>query len=84
MGLREAPENRFATLSGSIGPVLNRLSDDIESIGTQLRELLVLQAQANKEFRQQVMRQSGGDTAVENARRWRACRPPIGSCRISH
>jgi hypothetical protein len=30
-------QDRFATLSGSIGPVLNRLSDDIESDGSQLR-----------------------------------------------
>jgi len=53
-------QDRFATLSGSIGPVLNRLSDDIESIGTQLRELMVLQAQANKG-----MRQSGGDAPMD-------------------
>ena len=55
-------QDRFATLSGSIGPVLNRLSDDIESIGAQLRELLVLQAQANR-----AMRQSGGDAPVDEA-----------------
>ena len=56
-------QDRFAALSGSIGPVLNRLGDDIEGIGAQLRELMVLQAQANK-----AMRQSGGDAPVdENA-----------------
>ena len=55
-------QDRFAALSGSIGPVLNRLGDDIEGIGTQLRELLVLQAQANK-----ALHQSGGDTAVDEA-----------------
>lgn len=55
-------QDRFATLSGSIGPVLNRLSDDIESIGAQLRELMVLQAQANR-----ATRQSGGDAPVDEA-----------------
>lgn len=45
-------QDRFAALSGSIGPVLNRLSDDIEGIGAQLRELMVVQAQANKAARQ--------------------------------
>ncbi len=55
-------QDRFAALSGSIGPVLNRLGDDIEGIGAQLRELLVLQAQANK-----AVRQSGGDTPVDEA-----------------
>ena len=53
-------QDRFATLSGSIGPVLNRLSDDIESIGIQLRELMVMQAQASK-----ASRQSGGDNRVD-------------------
>jgi hypothetical protein len=60
-------QDRFAALSGSIGPVLNRLSDDIESIGAQLRELMVLQAQANRMVHPQVMRQSGGDTPVDEA-----------------
>jgi len=59
-------QDRFAALSGSIGPVLNRLSDDIESMGVQLRELLVLQAQANR-----ATRQSGGaaagDTPVDES-----------------
>jgi hypothetical protein len=55
-------QDRFAALSGSIGPVLNRLGDDIEGIGAQLRELLVLQAQANK-----AVRQTGGDTPVDEA-----------------
>ena len=55
-------QDRFATLSGSIGPVLNRLSDDIESISAQLRELMVVQAQANK-----AMRQSGGDAPMDEA-----------------
>ncbi len=55
-------QDRFAALSGSIGPVLNRLSDDIEGMGAQLRELLVLQAQANK-----ATRQSGGDAPVDEA-----------------
>jgi hypothetical protein len=55
-------QDRFATLSGSIGPVLNRLSDDIESIGVQLRELMVLQAQANR-----ATRHSGGDTSMDEA-----------------
>lgn len=55
-------QDRFAALSGSIGPVLNRLSDDIEGMGAQLRELMVLQAQANK-----AMRQSRGDTPMDEA-----------------
>lgn len=45
-------QDRFAALSSSIGPVLNRLSDDIEGVGAQLRELMVLQAQAQKATRQ--------------------------------
>lgn len=48
--------DRFAALSGSIGPVLNGLSDDIEGMAAQLRELLVLQAQA-----QMATRGSGGE-----------------------
>jgi hypothetical protein len=56
-------QDRFAALSGSIGPVLNRLGDDIESIGAQLRELMVLQAQANK-----AVRQTGGDPPVDEAK----------------
>lgn len=55
-------QDRFAALSGSIGPVLNRLGDDIEGIGVQLRELLVLQAQANR-----ARRGSGGDAPVDEA-----------------
>ena len=55
-------QDRFAALSGSIGPVLNRLSDDIEGIGAQLRELMVVQAQANK-----AARQSQGTTPVDEA-----------------
>lgn len=55
-------QDRFAALSGSIGPVLNRLSDDIEGIGAQLRELLVLQAQATR-----ARRPSGGDTPVDES-----------------
>ena len=44
-------QDRFAVLSGSIGPVLNRLSEDIDGLGAQLRELLVLQAEARKAHR---------------------------------
>jgi hypothetical protein len=55
-------QDRFAALSGSIGPVLNRLSDDIEGIGAQLRELMVLQAQANK-----ALRHNGVDSPVDEA-----------------
>ena len=55
-------QDRFAALSGSIGPVLNRLGDDIESIGIQLRELMVLQAQANR-----ARRGSGGDAPMDEA-----------------
>jgi hypothetical protein len=55
-------QDRFAALSGSIGPVLNRLGDDIEGIGAQLRELLVLQAQASK-----ASRHSGGEAPVDGA-----------------
>jgi hypothetical protein len=52
--------DRFAALSGSIGPVLNRLGDDIEGIGAQLRELLVLQAQT-----QQALRQSTSEAPLD-------------------
>ena len=55
-------QDRFAALSGSIGPVLNRLGDDIEAVGAQLRELLVLQAHANK-----AVRQPGRNTPVDEA-----------------
>lgn len=55
-------QDRFAALSGSIGPVLNSLSADMECIGGQLRELMVLQAQA-----QRVRRQSGGEAPVDEA-----------------
>ena len=44
--------DRFAALSGAIGPVLNRLGDDMESISTQLQELMVLQAQTQLALRQ--------------------------------
>ncbi len=54
--------DRFASLSGAIGPVLNRLSDDMESISAQLRELMVLQAQT-----QLAVRQAGSDTPVDDA-----------------
>ncbi|MFN9635292.1 MAG: hypothetical protein ACK55D_01070 [Synechococcaceae cyanobacterium] len=53
-------QDRFAALSGSIGPVLNRLGDDIEGIGAQLRELLVLQAQT-----QQALRQSTSEAPLD-------------------
>jgi hypothetical protein len=53
-------QDRFATLSGSIGPVLNRLGDDIEGIGAQLQELLVLQAQT-----QQALRQSTSEAPLD-------------------
>ena len=56
-------QDRFAALSGAIGPVLNRLGDDIEGIGVQLRELLVLQAQALR-----ASRQSGGASPVDGTR----------------
>lgn len=55
-------QDRFAALSGSIGPVLNRLSDDLEVMGAQLRELMVLQAQTNK-----AICQSDRDAAVDEA-----------------
>jgi hypothetical protein len=54
--------DRFASLSGAIGPVLNRLSDDIQAIGDQLRELTVLQAQA-----QQVVRQALHEQPIDPA-----------------
>ena len=44
--------DRFAALSGAIGPMLNRLGDDMESISTQLQELMVLQAQTQLALRQ--------------------------------
>jgi len=54
--------DRFASLSGAIGPVLNRLSDDIQTIGDQLLELMVLQAQS-----QQVVRQASNEAPVDQA-----------------
>lgn len=54
--------DRFAALSGAIGPVLNRLSDDMLNIGGQLSELMVLHAQA-----QQTMRQSGSHSPMDEA-----------------
>jgi hypothetical protein len=50
--------DRFASLSGAIGPVLNRLSDDIQAMGEQLRELTVLQAQSQQVVRQALHEQS--------------------------
>ncbi len=57
-------QDRFAALSGSIGPVLNRLSDDLEGMGGQLRELLVRQAQATRARRPSGSNTSG-DTPVD-------------------
>ena len=54
-------QDRFAALSGSIGPVLNRLSNDLEGMGAQLRELLVRQAQATRS------RRPSGDTPVDES-----------------
>lgn len=56
--------DRFAALSGAIGPVLNRLSDDMESIATQLQELLVLQAQTQQALRQSTSEASLDETAA--------------------
>jgi hypothetical protein len=56
--------DRFAGLSGSIGPVLNRLSDDIEAMGAQLRELLVLQAQTQLALRQSTSEAPLDETAA--------------------
>lgn len=55
-------QDRFAALSSSIGPVLNHLSDNIEGIGNQLRELTVLHAQAH-----QAIRPSGGEALMNDA-----------------
>jgi hypothetical protein len=55
-------QDRFAALSGSIGPVLNRLGDDIEGVAAQLRELLVVQAQV-----QMAVRGAGGERPVDEA-----------------
>lgn len=54
--------DRFASLSGAIGPVLNRLSDDMEGLSAQLRELMVMQAQT-----QIALRRSASDTPVDDA-----------------
>ena len=53
-------QDRFAALSGSIGPVLNRLSDDIEGISTQMKELMVLQSQTFKDARR-----SSGESRID-------------------
>jgi len=55
-------QDRFAALSGAIGPVLNRLSDDMQVVGAQLRELMVLQAQVNK-----TKPQAGGQAPADEA-----------------
>ena len=41
--------DRFASLSGALGPVLNRLGEDMEAVSSQLRELMVSQAQMQKQ-----------------------------------
>lgn len=43
--------DRFASLSGALGPVLNRLSEDMEAVSSQLRELMVGQAQMQKQVK---------------------------------
>jgi hypothetical protein len=43
--------DRFASLSGALGPVLNRLGEDMEAISSQLRELMVNQAQMQKQVK---------------------------------
>jgi len=54
--------DRFAALSGTIGPVLNRLGDDMEGLSHQLRELMVLQAQT-----QLTVRQASSGSPVDEA-----------------
>ena len=41
-------QDRFAALSGSIGPVLNSLSADVEGLSAQLQEIKALQIEASK------------------------------------
>ena len=43
--------DRFASLSGALGPVLNRLGEDMEAVSSQLRELMVSQAQIQKQVK---------------------------------
>jgi len=43
--------DRFASLSGALGPVLNRLGEDMEAVSSQLRELMVSQAQMQKQVK---------------------------------
>ena len=43
--------DRFASLSGALGPVLNRLGEDMEAVSAQLRELMVGQAQMQKQVK---------------------------------
>lgn len=54
-------QDRFSALSSAIGPVLNRLGDDISSIAIQLRELMVAQAEAHM-----AIRQSKVETVIDN------------------
>ena len=42
-------QDRFAALSGSIGPVLNCLSADVEGLSAQLQEIKALQMEASKD-----------------------------------
>lgn len=43
--------DRFVSLSGALGPVLNRLGEDMEAVSSQLRELMVSQAQMQKQVK---------------------------------
>ena len=43
--------DRFASLSTALGPVLNRLGEDMEAVASQLRELMVSQAQMQKQVK---------------------------------
>ncbi len=43
--------DRFGSLSSALGPVLNRLGEDMEAISSQIRELMVSQAQMQKQVK---------------------------------
>lgn len=63
-------QDRFAALSGSIGPVLNCLSADVEGISAQLQEIKVLQMQAARGMNGSPLAASENDSvAMESLKR---------------
>ena len=57
-------QDRFAALSGSIGPVLNCLSADVDGISAQLQEIKVLQMQATRDMNGSPLAASENDSVA--------------------